>query len=464
MVRSITSFGAGAIIVATSMLPTLVQANVHKPVHRITRHAHIRRAAAIPAGWEAQGCITDAEAPNRVLSDHHTDGSLTTASCIKSCAANGYKLAGTQFGKECWCGNALSTGANAGQSSGGCDMPCAGDAGQVCGGNYHLNLFAATSSKNASTTTTASYSTPTADSKKYTIEDRFSGKDFFSDKNWWFFNFPDPTNGQVNYLNKADATAAGLAYVQPDGVAVMKVDNSTKLEKGQARKSVRIQSSKQYDGGLFVADFLHMPYGCSVWPAYWTVGDNWPNNGEIDILENVNLATANQYTLHTGPNSTCTLDTNPIAKYKSTSNMMGKVCASKEGDNAGCGFSDPEPASYGEAFNKAGGAVIAMEWTKTGIRIWRFKRDSIPADLQGDAANPNPETWGAPVASWTDAACDIANEVKKHNIVINTTLCGGWAGDAYGSSGCPGTCTDQVMEPSNYNNAYWEIKSITVYH
>ncbi|QRW19217.1 WSC domain protein [Rhizoctonia solani] len=425
MVRSITSFGAGAILVATSVLPTLVQADIHKPVHRITRHAHIRRATAVPAGWEAQGCITDAEAPNRVLSDHHTDTGMNTASCIKSCAANGYKLAGTQFGKECWCGNSLAAAGGAGQSSNGCDMSCAAIAG-----------------KNATTTTSASYSAPTSGSKKYAIQDRFAGKDFFADKNWWFFNFPDPTNGQVNYLNKADATAAGLAYVQEDGAAVIKVDNTTKLEKGQARKS-----------------FLAYAFRVLSWPAYWTVGDNWPNNGEIDILENVNLATANQYTLHTGPNSTCTLDSNPIAKYKSTSNMMGKTCASKEGDNAGCGFSDPEEASYGKAFNNAGGAVIAMEWTKTGIRI----RDSIPADLQGDATNPNPDSWGAPVASWTDATCNIANEVKKHNIVINTTLCGGWAGDAYGSSGCPGTCTDQIMEPSNYNEAYWEIKSVTVY-
>ncbi|CAE6457661.1 unnamed protein product [Rhizoctonia solani] len=460
MARSITRLGAGAILVSTSLL-SLVQANInHKPSHRISRHAHIRRAAAaVPTGWEAQGCVTDADAPNRVLSDHHTDASMTTASCIQSCAANGYKLAGTQFSKECWCGNTLNTAGGAGQSSGGCDMPCAGDTSQVCGGNYHMNVFATTTGKNATTTTTASYSSPTSDSRKYAIKERFAGQNFF--ENWWFFNYADPTNGQVDYLNKEDATAAGLAYVQPDGVAVIKVDNTTKLEKGQPRKSVRIQSNKQYNGGLIVADILQMPFGCSA--TYWTVGDNWPNNGEIDILENVNLATANQYTLHTGPNSTCTLDANPAAKFKSTSNMMGKVCASKEGANAGCGFSDPEPASYGQAFNAAGGAVIAMEWQNTGIRIWRFKRDSIPADLQGGATAPNPDTWGAPVASWTDAACDIANEVKKHNIIINTTLCGGWAGDAYAGSGCPATCTEQVMEPSNYDNAIWKIKSITVY-
>lgn len=324
-----------------------------------------------------------------------------------------------------------------------------------------MNLYAATSG-NATTTTTSAYSSPTSASKKYAVKDRFAGKNFFD--GWWFFNYADPTNGQVDYLNKEDATAAGLAFVQSDGVAVIKVDNTTKLEMGKPRKSVRITSNKQYNGGLFVADILQMPFGCSVWPAFWTVGDNWPNNGEIDILENVNLATNNQYTLHTGPNSTCTLDQSVVAaKYKATSNTMGKVCASKDGANAGCGFSDPESSSYGKAFNDVGGAVIAMEWQNTGIRIWRFKRDSIPADLQGDATSPNPDTWGAPVASWTDASCDIANEVKKHNIIINTTLCGGWAGDAYGSSGCPATCTEQVMDPSNYDNAIWKIKSVTVY-
>lgn len=27
--------------------------------------------------------------------------------CIKACASDGYKFAGLQFGKECWCGDAV---------------------------------------------------------------------------------------------------------------------------------------------------------------------------------------------------------------------------------------------------------------------------------------------------------------------------------------------------------------------
>ena len=48
---------------------------------------------------------------------------------------------------------------------------------------------------------------------------------------------------------------------------------------------VRITSKKTYNSGtLFLADIYSMPHGCATWPAYWTVGPDWPNGGEIDIL------------------------------------------------------------------------------------------------------------------------------------------------------------------------------------
>lgn len=61
--------------------------------------------------------------------------------------------------------------------------------------------------------------------------------------------------------------ATGLAYVRDDGVVVMKVDDTTVLREGEHRKSVRIHTKKQYNGGLFIFDLIRMPMGCSFWPA-----------------------------------------------------------------------------------------------------------------------------------------------------------------------------------------------------
>lgn len=70
---------------------------------------------------------------------------------------------------------------------------------------------------------------------------------------------------------------------------------------GVGRGSVRIESKKTYNKGLFIVDIKHMPGGiCGTWPAFWSLGGGtWPQNGEIDILEGVNQNTQNKMVLHT---------------------------------------------------------------------------------------------------------------------------------------------------------------------
>lgn len=53
--------------------------------------------------------------------------------------------------------------------------------------------------------------------------------------------FSDPVGGSVNYLGKTAAKSAGLAYVQSNNIAVIKVDNSTTLAPGKFRNACVIK-------------------------------------------------------------------------------------------------------------------------------------------------------------------------------------------------------------------------------
>ncbi len=76
-------------------------------------------------------------------------------------------------------------------------------------------------------------------------------------------------------------------------------DSTTVVPSGRrGRKSVRLESKNQFDEGLFIFDLDHLPTGQGTWPAYWLSGEDWPNNGEIDILEGVDGKTFNSITLH----------------------------------------------------------------------------------------------------------------------------------------------------------------------
>lgn len=124
-------------------------------------------------------------------------------------------------------------------------------------------------------------------STPWSISQSYSGSNFLS--GWDFFTYPDPTHGMVNFLDSDAAHAAGLVSTTSNGATIMKVDNTTWLGNGQYRNSVRITSKKTFGvGSLVVMDAAKMPYGKGVWPAFWSVGANWPNGGEIDIMEGVN--------------------------------------------------------------------------------------------------------------------------------------------------------------------------------
>ncbi|KAJ7584612.1 concanavalin A-like lectin/glucanase domain-containing protein [Mycena floridula] len=310
------------------------------------------------------------------------------------------------------------------------------------------------------TTTSVTLATATVTSsvtlRNFQEIDMYRGQDILDQ--WNFFSAVDPTHGSVNYQTREDAIAKGLAVVDPmTNVVTLSVDDFSTLAEGAFRDSVRISTPKRYTGGLFIADFVAMPYGCSTWPAYWSIGVTLATDGEIDIIENTHNAKTNYQTLHSGPDCT-------MAKNSEMTGILGNTnCAiAPWGNSSGCAVRDWDTTAYGAGFNAAGGGVMAHLWDNTGIKIWHFSRSKVPDDITN--GTPHPEMWGKPVSNFRNDTCDIGSHFENHALVINTSLCGEWAGGNYQYSGCPGTCSTAVMDPTNYANAKWKINYVAVYN
>lgn len=251
----------------------------------------------------------------------------------------------------------------------------------------------------------------------------------------------------------------------------MRVDttnNYTDTDVG--RPSVRITTKKAYTKGLFIADIAHMPSNaCGSWPAFWSLGSGtWPANGEVDIIEGVNNQPTNIFAMHTSDGCT-------ISGTDQTSTLLTEDCSTtgKYG-YTGCTSQMPSGSSFGTSFNKANGGVYAMEWTSQAIKLWFFPRNEIPDSIAAGA--PDVSEFGKPSANF-QGSCDIDKHFKDHSFVFDTTFCGDWAGNVYGSSGCPmynnadGTskgpiysCVEYVgKNPKAFKDTYWKINSFQVF-
>jgi hypothetical protein len=232
----------------------------------------------------------------------------------------------------------------------------------------------------------------------------------------------------VHYVPSAQAESLNLTYAGASS-AVLRVDTSVTADSvpnaSTGRFSVRVSSKNQYGlNSLFIFDVIHTPTGCATWPALWLADEsNWPYNGEIDVMEAVNVVSnvRNQMTLHTS--SGCSMG----VKRKETGTSLQNSCVNSTNDNAGCGVYAPTSlASFGDDFNSNGGGVMAVELRAAGIRLWQFPRASIPSDVT--SGTPDPSTWGDATADYPNTDCNIETHFKNQSIIANIDLCGSWAG------------------------------------
>jgi hypothetical protein len=146
---------------------------------------------------------------------------------------------------------------------------------------------------------------------------------------------------------------------------------------------VRIQSKETWSVNwgtpayLFVLHLYHMPQGCGTWPAWWFCGPNWPNEGEIDVIEGVNQMTNDQTTLHTSDGCSMSGVGGFTGDWAYGSNGQPAtncyVNAAGQYSNQGCSILGAY-GSYGVPFNSQGGGTFALLWNQTEISSWYFPR------------------------------------------------------------------------------------------
>ncbi|PHH82555.1 hypothetical protein CDD82_5575 [Ophiocordyceps australis] len=291
----------------------------------------------------------------------------------------------------------------------------------------------------------------------YTLRETYEGETFFHHFN--YFSDIDPSHGFVNYLPRQLANRLNLTYATPS-TAIVRVDTSldprsipdastgsTAFERvdpglgpqsipdaSTGRFSVRLESKKQYNGGLFVFDVKHTPYACGAWPALWlTDPSNWPENGEIDVLEAVNEAKdGHLMSLHTRDG--CSM---ARAERHMSGIAQHDECDASKNNNAGCAVAtniSDLAVSIDPLHNAQGGSIMALEWRDDGIRIWQFARDAIPKDLV--RRMPNPTAWGMPAADFPNTHCHIPSYFQNHSIIVNINLCGDMVYATWKDSGC----------------------------
>lgn len=292
----------------------------------------------------------------------------------------------------------------------------------------------------------------------YSLIESHAGSSFFDG---WIYEtgYDNTTNGDTTW-----SSSPSLAYVNSDNQAIIKVDNTSTVPYNEKRDSVKLLSQNWYKAGtVFIMDAVHVPVGCSVWPAWWTRGPNWPAGGEIDIFEPVNLQTTNQFALHTTEGCTAT----PDASLNPTGTVGTTNCDQDANYGSGCTVIGGDA---GTVFNQNGGGVYIMAFETTGITIWYHRRSDIPTSLSSTASSIDTSALGTPVASYSSSSCDISKFFASQQMTLDITMCGDYAGTASVLEATCGalvgdqTCyTTYVLNSTVYNDAYFQINYLNVY-
>ncbi|XP_038056999.1 uncharacterized protein LOC119728725 [Patiria miniata] len=100
--------------------------------------SHVNDAGVRCAYPMYQGCYSSS-ATGPLTSFSTESDAIDIALCLDICRNGGHTFAGMAKGRRCSCGNSLSGGGRQGNS--GCNMACAGDMDEICGGSATASIY-----------------------------------------------------------------------------------------------------------------------------------------------------------------------------------------------------------------------------------------------------------------------------------------------------------------------------------
>ena len=271
----------------------------------------------------------------------------------------------------------------------------------------------------------------------------------------------DPTHGFLASYKDGCDNIGDLIEEEDGGGVVLKtmlIAGTDKQGDTQKMATLRLEDNNVYNkGGVFVMDVKQVPYACMVWPAFWLIGNKsgdwsknigkvkstWPDYGEIDIIEQINGKTDNHTTLHTkdGCVTKGSINGTPL-RYDNDGKAEGGG-----GDGAGgdmfndCNRGNTETNKGGEigcglnmgpdTGGKEGG-IYACEWVPNKeIKYWYWKHGDpqIPSDITKDSKQVDTSKWRAKKYTKHDLTDCDQDYFQNLHMIINTTVCGDWAGN-----------------------------------
>lgn len=143
-------------------------------------------------------------------------------------------------------------------------------------------------------------------------------------------------------------------------------------------------------------------------PYSWVYrGETAEGYSEIDILENVDKSTANSHSFYTSEQ--CTVNYDVGEPIKSDDCHWELNAAGQQG----CGVM-AEEGTFNQAFND-NYQMIALQVEADTMKIWHFRKNEVPADL--NSGNPDPSTWKTPSVALSPKSCNFKTAFSQFRVV-----------------------------------------------